>query len=438
MTAILVIGAVFVSCQSKDLYDEENVSNMKQQALEAQYKAVFEQTFGKINSNHHWGFDKAGYNMTRGVAEANYNNYELPDVIKNSDGKSFNKDFNVVTTEIDPKDLDLGEYGDYFVQHVFKQTHNSTNQYWGTSDQHHNMAQLQAYDYNHNEWVDVENFTGGQNTHTMKDTKGHKMTKGVTLMVNMGQPVEGKPMFRWISKSDNVICDNYSIRKVVRKDKKGNVVDEGIYVGLGYNNDNKALATDYDAWIIKLVKAVGTPAYFERGRIMCEDLGSLQNSDLDFNDVVFDATMYNDGSIDIIVQAAGGTLPIYVAGEKVTLGQMKNTGVGDYVAPQTIKIAAEQNRDGENWKWKSLFEIPVEVVGKDGVKYELQGEKGNAPGKFCTYIGLPWPDEYVKFNDAYPSFNDWVQNAQPDTWWEQHINEEFNAILTDLDLTNNK
>lgn len=438
MTAILVIGAVFVSCQSKDLYDEENVSNMKQQALEAQYKVVFEQTFGKINSNHHWGFDKAGYNMTRGVAEANYNNYELPDVIKNSYGKSFNKDFNVVTTEIDPKDLDLGEYGDYFVQHVFKQTHNSTNQYWGTSDQHHKMAQLQAYDYNHNEWVDVENFTGGQNTQTMKDTKGHKMTKGVTLMVNMGQPVEGKPMFRWISKSDNVICDNYSIRKVVRKDKKGNIVDEGIYVGLGYNNDKKALATDYDAWIIKLVKAVGTPAYFERGRIMCEDLGSMQNSDLDFNDVVFDATMYNDGSIDIIVQAAGGTLPIYVAGEKVTLGEMKNTGVGDFVAPQTIKISAEQNRNGENWKWKSLFEIPVEVVGKDGVKYELQGEKGNAPGKFCTYIGLPWPDEYVKFNDAYPSFNDWVQNAQPDTWWEQHINEEFNAILTDLDLTNNK
>lgn len=133
MTAILVIGAVFVSCHSKDLYDEENVSNMKQQALEAQYKAVFEQTFGKINPSHHWGFDQAGYNMTRGVAEANYNNYELPDVIKNSDGKSFNKDFNVVTTEIDPKDLDLGEYGDYFVQHVFKQTHNSTNQYSPTT-----------------------------------------------------------------------------------------------------------------------------------------------------------------------------------------------------------------------------------------------------------------------------------------------------------------
>ena len=437
MTAILVMGVIFVSCQSKDIYNEENVPYLQQQAHEAQYKAVFEKTFGKINPNHQWGFDKARYNATRAVAETNYNNYELPDKIQNSDGKDFNKYFNVVTTEIDPTDLDLGEYGDYFVQHVFKQTHNSTNQYWGTSDQHHQMAQLQAYDYNHNEWVDVENFSGGQNTHTMKDSQGNKMTKGVTLMVNMGQPVEGKPMFRWIHKNDNYICDNYSIRKVVRKDKKGRIIDEGIYVGFGYNNDNTALATDYDAWIVKLVKAVGTPAYFERGRIMCEDLGSLQNSDLDFNDVVFDATIFNDGSIDIIVQAAGGTLPIYVAGEMITMGQMTNTGVGDRVAPQIIKITAEQNRNGDEWKWKTLVDIPVEVVGKDGVKYELKGQKGNAPGKFCTYIGLPWPDEYIKFNDAYPTFNEWVKNAKPDTWWEEHVDEEYNIILTDLDLTNN-
>lgn len=435
MCAILAISMTIFSCGSKDVYDEERIPELNHQTLEAKYKASFESAFGTINPNHQWGFNTARYSGTRGVATENYKNYELPDEIKNSFGKEFNKYFNVVETTIDPKDLDLGEYGDYFVQHVFKQVHNNTNQYWGTSDQHHTMAQLQAFNYNTGDWEDVENFVGGQNTHSMTDSQKNKMTKGVTLMVNMGQPVEGQPMFRWIAKGNSkYTCENYSIREVVVKDKKGNIIEQGIYVGLGYNNESKALATDYDAWIVKLVKAVGTPAYYERGRIMCEDLGSIEHSDLDFNDVVFDGTIFNDGSINIKIQAAGGQLPIYVAGVQVTMGQMTNTGVGDYVAPQIINISAEQN----NWKWKTLLDIPVEVIGKDGNRYELKGEKGDAPGKFCTYIGLPWPDEYVKFSDAYPSFSDWVINAKPDTWWQQHINEEFCERLTDLILSNNK
>lgn len=225
------------------------------------------------------------------------------------------------------------------------------------------------------------------------------MTKGATLMVNMGKPVAGKPMFSWIAKGDNgFVCYNYTIRYVVRKDKQGNIVDEGYYVGLGYTNKevvnnkikNANLSTDYDAWIVKLIKAEATPVYYERGRFMCEDLGAMSNTDLDFNDVVFDATMFNDGSINIVVQAAGGTLPVYIAGVKVTLGEMTNTGVGDLVALQIINIPADHNKKDGEWKWKSLHEIPVEVIGKDGVKYELKGEKGNALGKFCTYIGLPW------------------------------------------------
>ena len=437
--AMLSVSLAFVSCSNTDIYDEDAAQEVKVKTLEAKYKEVFVQTFGTINPDQQWGFNNA--RATRAVATQNYNNYELPEVIKNSDGKNFNTSFNAVKDTIATVDLDLGDYGDYFVQHVFKQTHNSGNQYWGTSDQHHKMAQLQAYDYNNHVWVDVDNFKGGQNPHTMTDYDGNSMTKGVTLMVNMGKPVAGQPMFRWIAKGDNdYICYNYSIRQVVRKDKKGKVIDEGIYVGLGYTNDDKDLANDYDAWIVKLVKAVGTPTYYERGRIMCEDLGALRNSDLDFNDVVFDATLFNDGSINIKVQAAGGTLPIFVAGEEVTMGEMTNTGVGDLVAPQIINISAEQNRakaGSTEWKWKSLLEIPVEVIGSDGIKYELKGEKGNAPGKFCTYIGLPWPDEYVKFNDAYPNFNNWVQNANPVLWWEENVKEEYNAILTDLNLKNN-
>jgi hypothetical protein len=80
-----------------------------------------------------------------------------------------------------------------------------------------------------------------------------------------------------------------------------------------------------------------------------------------------------------------------------------------------------------------LLSIPVKVTGKDGIEYELQSKDGQAPGKFCTYIGLPWADEYVNINRAYEGFSTWVGTEKPQTWWESRENE----IYTDLDLTNN-
>ena len=83
---------------------------------------------------------------------------------------------------------------------------------------------------------------------------------------------------------------------------------------------------------------MGVPEYKVRGRIMCEDLGNI--GDFDFNDVVFDATIMNDGSINIIIHASGGTLPITVADRPVTLGTMMNTGVNWTDGTQSFTIPA--------------------------------------------------------------------------------------------------
>ena len=165
----------------------------------------------------------------------------------------------------------------------------------------------------------------------------------------------------------------------------------------------------------------------DRGRIMCEDLGEI--GDFDFNDVVFDATIMNDGSINIVILAAGGTLDISVAGVPVTLGTMTNTGVNEAGTQKFTISAATAAENG----WTTLKSIPVEVTGKDGVKYKLTADFGEAPGKFCTYIGLPWADEYVDIKDAYNGFETWVRQEQPSEWWLSHMSE----ILTDLDLSNN-
>lgn len=406
LAAILAMGMAFVSCSSKDVYDEGKVEEIKHQTLQDKYNAAFVAKFGAIKPGHHWGFEDVA--STRAAATENYKNYELPDVIKNNVGKNFAKTFNPATTIVSKITFD-----EYFVQHVYKQTGNGTGSHGNESDTHHSLDQLQAYNFNTGQWEDVTNFTGGQNTHHMTDSDNKKMTKGVTLMTNMGTPVDGQPMFRWIG-TDNYVCDNYIIKEI----------DGEYYLGMGYNNENK---TDYDAWIIRIAKAVGVPDYKDRGRIMCEDLGEI--GDFDFNDVVFDATIMNDGSINIVILAAGGTLGISVAEVPVTLGSMTNTGVNEAGTQKFTISAALAASKG----WTTLKSIPVEVTGRDGDKYMLTADFGEAPGKFCTYIGVPWADEYVDIKDAYNGFETWVRDEQPSEWWLSHMSD----ILTDLDLSNN-
>lgn len=403
---LAMAGAMVLSSCNKT---EDYVYNPEKahEGLVNEYKAAFVAQFGAISPNHHWGFEDGA--STRAAATENYKNYKFPKVIKNSEGKNFASTFNPAT-----KKVDLITYDEYFLQHVYKQTGNGTGSHGNESDTHHMLDQLQAYNFNTGQWENVTNFTNGMNVHHMTDSENYQTTKGVTLMTNMGTPVAGQPMFRWIG-TDNYVCDNYVIKEI----------NGEYYLGMGYNNDNKL---DYDAWIIKIVKAVGIPPYKERGRIMCEDLGEI--GDFDFNDVVFDAEIMNDGSINIEILASGGTLPISVAGVPVTLGTMTNTG--ERVNNNTQKFTISAATAATNG-WTTLKKIPVEVTGKDGDKYMLTADWGEAPGKFCTFIGLPWADEYVNINDAYNGFRSWVRTEQPETWWQSHMSE----ILTDLDLSNN-
>lgn len=165
------------------------------------------------------------------------------------------------------------------------------------------------------------------------------------------------------------------------------------------------------------------------GRVFCEDLGSI--GDFDFNDVVFDARIYQSGRIEIIVQAAGGTLPVSVAGQRVTMGTMVNTGVNK-ADPQTINIpAATAKANG----WTQVKDIPVVISGTsqagDVVTYELTANAGQAPQKICTHIGPLWPDEYVRIDRAYPKFKEYVAKYQ--TIWTS----ELYPNLVDQILTNN-
>ena len=413
-TVALAICAGFTACSKNDLYDANAVEQNKQLQKEMQqlqqienlkkaYSDAFTKEFGTIAPNHDWGFGTSA--GTRGVFDEDFSSYQLPDVIKNNVGKDFDKKFNSKDAKVVTELPQFIKDGTYILQHVFKQTGKGNNGS-GTEDSHHQEAQLQAYDFVAKTWIDVTNFVGGKNVHQIVDHNGKQMTKGCTMLANMGTPTEGQPLFQWVAKqnsnSSDDVCSNYII-----KEYKGEY-----YLGMGYNNTDKK---QYDAWIIKIVPATPINPNETRGR---------NTGDIDVNDIVFDAVIKKNGSIEVKVLAAGGTLPVWIGGVKVDLGEMTNTGVNNDKPVQEFTIPASKG-------YKTLKQIPVEVQNGD-LKYELTAEYGEAPGKICTYINVPWADEYVKISKAYAEFKTWVNGAAPVDWFLNRDEE-----LTDLDLTNN-
>jgi len=221
----------------------------------------------------------------------------------------------------------------------------------------------------------------------------------------------------------------------------------------------------FSDWIVTLTEAQrlsgGHPAFtqkktvlLEQGRVFCEDLGSSERSDIDYNDIVFDARIYAeitekkewDESIDgygdweqvsseikpaeIVVLAAGGQLNAQIAGRNVH--DMFGTGLGGVMlntyregVTQIGGSAHEEDlpvyRFYTDASYSKIIDIPVVVrVNKEVV--ELTAVKGAVPQKICGPIGARWPAERVGIDLAYPGFSGWVKgNSSP---WSD-INRDY-------------
>lgn len=215
----------------------------------------------------------------------------------------------------------------------------------------------------------------------------------------------------------------------------------------------------YSDWIVTLTEANRNEdttteeiVLLQSGRIFCEDLGTVDVSDIDYNDVVFDAWLYvkrknNDPSTDVFYKcdiqllAAGGTIPVQVAGVNVH----QAFGVKDDVMVNTFKEGASNINSGAKhaeygtdinkmpdkivisnstlltdfYGNINIINIPI-VVRTNNTAVELtavnSSQKTTAPLKFMGPVGTPWAAERVKFGDAYPDFTNWVQNKDLTPW----------------------
>ena len=193
---------------------------------------------------------------------------------------------------------------------------------------------------------------------------------------------------------------------------------------------------------------------WEEIRVIAEDLSVGQSTDFDFNDVVFDVrrytkttTKHNEGYVEIILRAAGGTLPLYVDGHEVheafgvDVSTMVNTGAQaaglngkDDAEPVTFKV---ENPQGSNIG-EIAKNIPVYVIKNEIPCYLLApiGEIASKIGVDCDYV---WCTEREDIDHKYSLiedgtqkklFTEWVQGIFPASGWYNYAKgsiEEYKA-----------
>lgn len=207
-----------------------------------------------------------------------------------------------------------------------------------------------------------------------------------------------------------------------------------------------------------LITVVTTNEYYEtrelveQGRVFCEDLGKISTNDLDFNDVVFDAYIYKvtpstrtiiteDGvtvhdetvagtpvyKTTIVLLAAGGTLPLSVAGSEVhnvmggnssttiinTIENVEGSYGNSWVTQNPVVLGTE-------FTYESIVEIPIYVQYSNGTTLLLEAEQGWAPHKILTPIGTKWAKERIKVDDAYTDFHKYVEYSE-DCWNQNFV-----------------
>ena len=180
----------------------------------------------------------------------------------------------------------------------------------------------------------------------------------------------------------------------------------------------------FSDWIVTLTKAERQSEY--QGRIMAEDLNAVEQSDFDFNDVVFDWKI--EGNVATIqLRAAGGIYPLYVGDQEVhaKFGQsasegkypMINTGAGVTATAPSYTYTFPEGTEAK------AVNIPIYVIKDGSTKAYLDASTGKAASKFNTKTTTRWVKEFEDILDAYPDFKGWVANENLD--WTTNKNLDY-------------
>lgn len=440
MKKILFVGITALAMASCTHDDYAPVSKQEQ------YQAVFEKEFGAVNPNVNWGFtpqqvftfDENGKLIgTRGAnTEANqwYQYLTVPAPLTDAQKDVVRKWFQ---THKKPQGLEVN-WSDFFVQQVYK---GRTNTEGSESPEIYNTLKdgvptnTKVTGSDHMDWLAC-----GSEESQYKDHINN-FNDGDAGDMNVG---EGNNKFHqdkiMYMHDYNTTCFGFhdSYGQTYYYDSyvliPGDIIDSSVagmyFVGFDYKtakNENGEIRVNpdgyYSDWIIRVVPGLNAPGTAKRVMvedIIDSDLASVQTSDWDFNDAVFDVRFEgsgNDRCAVITLHAAGGTKYLTIGGEGdkgvevhkalgVETGTMVNTGNGATRPVAIFRIPVADNVDNAN-------QIPVYVGAQ-----ELTAQQGEATQKLCVPTDVKWMKERVQFINSYDRFKDYVNSNTPDNWYE--------------------
>ena len=480
MTGIAAVAmcAAFTSCSHDvDPVSQEDLNKMAAEKVVNNYNQAFIATFGQPAANQDWGF---GTSVTR-TANTN-NNLWFED---KPTGYGLQKPADLFPEEIEYvmnwfSEVKQGhgealDINNYFVQQVAYGnkdnqgvSHTISGQVFETFRDGQAVYRTENYTENsksHMDWI-AANLTANVQSEADCDHVNNFNTGSGSLMYMENSETKYGFAFKdsW-GTENNLVSTNYYMVHLVA-DYKGKHID-GWYVGFDYQTSkvemgvteeiyyperktiehpdmvksSVSLAPDgiYNDRVVKIVPAgeINIPEY--NIRVIAEDLNASTttdkvNSDWDFNDVVFDVKFLDtpvDGkNVKIRVVAAGGTYPLYVAGQEVhaLFGQntdvMINTNASAYgkayetPAGQELPVFYIYDANARTTNGKS---IKVEVDKGSG-KIEMTAEVGKPAAKIGVSPNFNYCMERVDITTQYPLFKTWVTTAEPATgWWDSEI-----------------
>lgn len=449
---ILTMFAVlaFVSC-GHDTIETGNYQQAKQETFVADFNKAFGVT-PEVYANHQWGMNTVPLverAVTRGV-NANGNQwegqgYDIPADISQAE---LNAVLAVFNKKGEASYTSLVDWDEYFVQQVYKGVATYKNHAGGTvtGSQHmdwlctvtdkkaevvcwwpyeERIVQVDEYDDH------INNFNNGNAGGNWTSEASGKAVKQMMLMVNTDSY-----KFGFKSSEDNGhVFYNFRMEYIA---------PYGYFVGFDFEangqNPNEKVDRDYiyNDWIVKIVPGKGTTPPepdVERVRVMCEDLGT-DKSDFDYNDIVFDIKFIKEGSTyiaDILVQAAGGTLPLTIGGQEVhnlfaeannnemiSTSTMINTHatVGDHIdGLDPVELTVTLPGSNYATAWDAINDLPIIVLNQNGIPVQLTVNPGSPAEMIAVPVTTAWSNERVSIRSKYPAFVDWIRDSSVQ-WWE--------------------
>ena len=456
---LFMLAAFTISSCVKDV-DPTSYEQTKDQVLTDNFNTTFGVTEAQY-ANHRWGMNTVPLVVTstsasREMRAANTNanqwedqGYVLPAEIT---GAEIDKVKAVFAEKGEASYESLVNWDCFFVQQVYHGDSVYVNNAGGTVTGAEHMDWLCAVTKKHtqvkcwwpyeeevvigDEYDDhINNFNAGNCTTSSVSEKTGTVITGAMLMYN-----SDTYKFGFKSSEDNGhVFYNFRMEEI----------DGNYYVGFDFEangtNPNEQVARDYvyDDWIVKIVPGKGVTPPASRVRVMAEDLGTM-SSDFDYNDVVFDILFVEENGsykADIILQAAGGTLPLYIGeGEGntyevhalfgVDTDVMVNTHAEDRglkgrsnLAPVPFTVNLPSGKNYAAMKAEDAVDaLNITVkIGNNTVHLTPKASYenySNAPKMIVAPVGTEWVDERILISKVYNKFVDWISDPTI-KWWEK-------------------